>query len=78
MTSKIAIAAALFVLTPHVRSGRAQTTLSPEEARMIEFGKEIYKVKVNCQYCHKWDGSEVDGRRGDSGGRCRCPSGWPS
>jgi hypothetical protein len=35
-------------------------------------------VKVNCQYCHKWDGSEVEGRRGDSGGRCRCPSGWPS
>jgi mono/diheme cytochrome c family protein len=42
----------------------AQTTLSPEEARVIEFGKEIYKVKANCQFCHKWDASGDTGYGG--------------
>jgi mono/diheme cytochrome c family protein len=43
---------------------RAETTLSPEEARTIEFGKEIYKIKANCQYCHKWDASGDTGYGG--------------
>jgi mono/diheme cytochrome c family protein len=43
---------------------RAETALSPEEARTIEFGKEIYKVKANCQFCHKWDASGDTGYGG--------------
>jgi mono/diheme cytochrome c family protein len=43
---------------------RAQAPLSPEEARTIEFGKEIYKIKANCQYCHKWDASGDTGYGG--------------
>jgi len=43
---------------------RAQTTLSAEDARTIEFGKEIYKEKANCQYCHKWDASGDTGYGG--------------
>src|SRR5437899_2645806 len=43
---------------------RAQATLSPEEARTLEFGKEIFKVKANCQYCHKWDASGDTGYGG--------------
>jgi mono/diheme cytochrome c family protein len=42
----------------------AQAPLSPEEARTIEFGKEIYKIKANCQYCHKWDASGDTGYGG--------------
>lgn len=37
---------------------------SPEEKRLIEFGKEIYKNKANCQYCHKWDASGDQGYGG--------------
>src|ERR1700734_1273180 len=36
---------------------KAQAPLSAEEARFIEFGKEIFKSKAVCQYCHKWDAS---------------------
>jgi cytochrome c553 len=43
---------------------RAQATLSAEEARTIEFGKEIYKIKANCQFCHKWDASGDTGYGG--------------
>jgi mono/diheme cytochrome c family protein len=43
---------------------RTETALSPEEARTIEFGKEIYKVKANCQFCHKWDASGDTGYGG--------------
>ena len=43
---------------------RAQAALSPEEARTLEYGKEIYKVKANCQYCHKWDASGDTGYGG--------------
>jgi mono/diheme cytochrome c family protein len=37
---------------------------SAEDLRLIEFGKEIYKNKGHCQYCHKWDGSGDQGYGG--------------
>jgi hypothetical protein len=43
---------------------RAQTSLSPEEARVIEYGKDVYKTKANCQFCHKWDASGDTGYGG--------------
>jgi mono/diheme cytochrome c family protein len=43
---------------------RAQAALSAEEVRMLEYGKEIYKVKANCQFCHKWDASGDTGYGG--------------
>ena len=46
------------------RRRRASPTLSPEDARAIEFGKEIYKIKANCQFCHKWDASGDTGYGG--------------
>ena len=56
-------AAAVFALCA-TAPARAQATLSPEEARTLEFGKEIYKVKANCQFCHKWDASGDTGYGG--------------
>jgi mono/diheme cytochrome c family protein len=43
---------------------RAQASPSPEEARLLEYGKEIYKNKGNCQFCHKWDASGDTGYGG--------------
>ena len=44
----------------------AQTPQSAEEARFIEFGKEIFKSKAVCQYCHKWDASGDQGYGGNA------------
>src|SRR5262249_33433655 len=40
--------------------------LSPEEARTLAFGREIFKVKATCQFCHKWDGSGDQGYGGNA------------
>src|SRR5580704_6610372 len=44
----------------------AQTALSAEEARFLEFGKEIFKSKAVCQFCHKWDASGDQGYGGNA------------
>jgi mono/diheme cytochrome c family protein len=44
----------------------AQTALSAEEARLLEFGKEIFKSKAVCQFCHKWDASGDQGYGGNA------------
>ncbi len=44
----------------------AQAPLTAEEARFIEFGKEIFKSKAVCQYCHKWDASGDQGYGGNA------------
>jgi mono/diheme cytochrome c family protein len=46
--------------------GHAQAPLSAEDARFIEFGKEIFKSKAVCQYCHKWDASGDQGYGGNA------------
>jgi mono/diheme cytochrome c family protein len=57
-------AATILLALCMIAPARAQAPLSPEEARTIEFGKEIFKVKANCQYCHKWDASGDTGYGG--------------
>jgi mono/diheme cytochrome c family protein len=37
-----------------------------EDARFIAFGKEIFKSKAVCQYCHKWDASGDQGYGGNA------------
>ena len=51
-------------MQPRSIPAQAQAPLSPEEARALEYGKEIYKVKANCQFCHKWDASGDQGYGG--------------
>jgi cytochrome c553 len=36
----------------------------PAEDRQITFGKEIFKSKATCQYCHRWDGNGDQGYGG--------------
>ena len=45
---------------------RAQEMSPAEEARMIEYGKEIFKTKATCQFCHKWDASGDQGYGGNA------------
>ena len=48
-----------------IGAAHAQTS-SAEEARLVEFGKEIFKSKAVCQYCHKWDASGDQGYGGNA------------
>jgi mono/diheme cytochrome c family protein len=64
----VAIVAACVVAS--LAAARAQTPAaappSPEDARTIEFGKEVFKTKATCQFCHKWDGAGDQGYGGNA------------
>src|SRR5260370_5275265 len=62
----IAAAACFLWFAGDMRPVGAQTAPSAEEARLLEFGKEIFKSKAVCQYCHKWDASGDQGYGGDA------------
>ena len=47
-------------------AARAQTAPSPADERTIAFGREIFKVKATCQFCHKWDASGDQGYGGNA------------
>ena len=64
MRSRLAFGAVLLAAFLAGFPAHAQTSLSPEEARVIEYGKEVYKNKGNCQFCHKWDASGDTGYGG--------------
>lgn len=42
------------------------TAQTAEEQRLLDFGKEIFKNKAQCQYCHKWDASGDQGYGGNA------------
>jgi mono/diheme cytochrome c family protein len=48
-----------------VSSVRAQD-VSAEDARVIAHGKDIFKTKATCQFCHKWDGGGDQGYGGNA------------
>ena len=56
----------LCVVMTCLGAARAQAALSPEDARTIEYGKDIFKTKATCQYCHKWDASGDQGYGGNA------------
>jgi mono/diheme cytochrome c family protein len=60
--------AAVLLLPALLFSGAAfaQTAPSAEETRFLEFGKEIFKSKAVCQFCHKWDASGDQGYGGNA------------
>ena len=43
---------------------RARKRSSSPRRPPLEYGKEIYKDKANCQFCHKWDASGDTGYGG--------------
>jgi mono/diheme cytochrome c family protein len=45
---------------------RAQESQSAEEQRVIAQGKDIFKTKATCQFCHKWDASGDQGYGGNA------------
>jgi mono/diheme cytochrome c family protein len=40
--------------------------ISAADARVIEHGKDIFKTKATCQFCHKWDASGDQGYGGNA------------
>jgi cytochrome c5 len=63
---EVAMAAIFANAVPVVSTAYAQNPPTAEEARQIEFGKEIFKSKAVCQYCHKWDASGDQGYGGNA------------
>ena len=63
---EVAMAALFAAAAISVNPARAQNAPTAEEARQIEFGKEIFKSKAVCQYCHKWDASGDQGYGGNA------------
>ena len=57
----IAVLSALMIGSAH-----AQQAQSAEAARTIEHGKDIFKTKATCQFCHKWDASGDQGYGGNA------------
>jgi mono/diheme cytochrome c family protein len=49
-----------------IGSAHAQEAQSVEAARTIEHGKDIFKTKATCQFCHKWDASGDQGYGGNA------------
>ncbi len=37
-----------------------------EEERLVAFGREIFKSKATCQFCHRWDGNGDQGYGGNA------------
>jgi mono/diheme cytochrome c family protein len=63
----LTVAAACFLwFASDMRPATAQTVPNAEEARLLEFGKEIFKSKAVGQYCHKWDASGDQGYGGNA------------
>ncbi len=47
-------------------SAYAQDSQSAETERLLEYGKDIFKTKATCQFCHKWDASGDQGYGGNA------------
>src|SRR5262249_48045603 len=62
----IGVIAAFCAAVTSLSAACAQTALSPEDARTIEYGKDVFKTKATCQYCHKWDASGDQGYGGNA------------
>jgi mono/diheme cytochrome c family protein len=55
-----------FLLIFPVGAARSQDAQSAETERLLNYGKEIFKSKAVCQFCHKWDGSGDQGYGGNA------------
>src|SRR5215470_16802545 len=60
------IAACAIVAACAAASLAAARAESPADARTIAYGKEVFKTKATCQFCHKWDGSGDQGYGGNA------------
>jgi hypothetical protein len=63
---RVALALIAALLAVMIGSVRAQEAPSAEAVRTIEHGKDIFKTKATCQFCHKWDASGDQGYGGNA------------
>jgi mono/diheme cytochrome c family protein len=68
ITRKSSAASALIavLLAATIGLAHAQEARSAQESRVIEQGKDIFKTKATCQFCHKWDASGDQGYGGNA------------
>ena len=59
-------AIALIAIAAAQHGAYAQDSPSAEDARQLEYGKDIFKTKATCQFCHKWDASGDQGYGGNA------------
>ncbi|HEY2135132.1 MAG TPA: c-type cytochrome, partial [Xanthobacteraceae bacterium] len=60
----LCVAVVAGVAAAGLAAAHAQAALTPEEARTIAYGKDVFKTKATCQFCHKWDASGDQGYGG--------------
>src|ERR1700730_7136716 len=60
------VAAVFFAITRLVAIPGPALAQDAEAARLIEYGKDIFKTKATCQFCHKWDASGDQGYGGNA------------
>jgi mono/diheme cytochrome c family protein len=62
------VALLLIAVLTAFAAGRAyaQDAALAEQARVIAQGKDIFKTKAMCQFCHKWDASGDQGYGGNA------------
>jgi len=65
-TGRMTRAALIVMLLAVTDQARAQDNQTAEQARVLEFGKDIFKTKATCQFCHKWDASGDQGYGGNA------------
>jgi mono/diheme cytochrome c family protein len=62
----ILLALAAFTIAAPAFAQLPPSAQAAEDARFIAFGKEIFRSKAVCQYCHKWDASGDQGYGGNA------------
>jgi mono/diheme cytochrome c family protein len=67
-TRKYSSPSALIAVLPVAAIGlaHAQESRTAPDSRVIEQGKDIFKTKATCQFCHKWDASGDQGYGGNA------------
>jgi mono/diheme cytochrome c family protein len=63
---KVALLSIAVVTALTAERAFAQDASSAEQARVIAQGKDIFKTKATCQFCHKWDASGDQGYGGNA------------
>ena len=63
---KLARAAVASLLVMIGMGFAATVSAQNEQERLIAFGREIFKTKATCQFCHRWDGNGDQGYGGNA------------
>ncbi len=60
------LAAMLLLALAAVSTASGASAQQTEQERLIAFGREIFKTKATCLFCHRWDGNGDQGYGGNA------------